>query len=238
MLAKQLDDALCSGGGGGGTGDWKSRDDKCASCSRAVDGSGRTGPQSGMSLLDELEQAQAGVAAPQPRMVEVDLTRRQPLSDEPADLAADQTAEVTDVERWAVRLCDALDRRLELSADTRYRLLKLISTGVSDDGDGKPSCAVDLAELVRNRDGRVAELTCEVSEQFFIFKNDPVKTCCVSHRSSMTTAVRKRHGAAGGPRRTRLGDPRQNGRDANSLRAVCGRRRRRTRRHVLHVRRR
>lgn len=178
MLAKQLDDALCSGGGGGSTGDWKNRDDKCASCSRAADGSGRTGSQPGMSLLDELEQAQTGVATPQPRMVEVDLTRRQPLSDEPTDLAVGQTAEVTDVEWWAVRLCDALDRRLELSADTRYRLLKLISTGVSDDGDGKPSCAVDLAELVRNRDGRVAELTCEVREQFFFFQKRHGKHLC------------------------------------------------------------
>lgn len=154
MLAKQLDDALCSGGG-----DWKSRGEKCASCNNGTGGTayGRTESQPGMSLLDELEQAKvAAVGPPVPRLVDVDLTRRR-ADDEPA--ADDETA---DVERWAVRLCDALDRRLEMSADTRYRLLKLISTGTSDDGDGKPSCAIDLEELVRNRDGRVAELTCEV----------------------------------------------------------------------------
>lgn len=179
MLAKQLDDALCSGG----TGDWRGgaggRGGKCASCQAAAAGQTGTAQRAGgtesqpMSLLAELEQAEgrtvagqpASATPPPPQMVDVDLTR-------PND-AAD-----VDAERWAARLCDALERRrrsvdtadsrptAELSADTRYRLLKLIGSGVADDGAGlavgKPASAADLAELVRNRDGRVAELTCEV----------------------------------------------------------------------------
>lgn len=183
MLAKQLDDALCSGG----TGDWRGRGGKCASCQAPVgtttatasraNGFGGTESQP-MSLLAELEQAEAQATGAQstpvtvvpptpPQMVDVDLTAAE-------DFAGQSDA---DVERWAARLCDALERQrrldagsrpLELSADTRYRLLKLIGSGVADDGTGagiaggKPASAADLAELVRNRDGRVAELTCEV----------------------------------------------------------------------------
>lgn len=194
MLAKQLDDALCSSA----TGDWRGRGGKCASCqvpigtsaasataSRA-NGLGGTESQP-MSLLAELEQAEAvnsqtvvgkseSVPPPPPRqMVDVDLTSARP--NDPAEFTGQPEV---DVERWAARLCDALERRRhsdsgsrsnELSADTRYRLLKLIGSGVTDDSGvvgagGKPASPADLAELVRNRDGRVAELTCEVYLSF------------------------------------------------------------------------
>jgi hypothetical protein len=120
-----------------------------------------------MSLLAELEQAEAAhsqASGASPEMVDVDLTEHR--TNGLAQLEVD-------VERWAVRLCDVLERQrhveagsqpLELSADTRYRLLKLISSG----DDGKPAGSTDLAELVRNRDGRVAELTCEVHVVVFI----------------------------------------------------------------------
>ncbi|XP_015363254.1 PREDICTED: bicaudal D-related protein homolog [Diuraphis noxia] len=171
MLAKQLDDALCSGGAG----DWRGRGGKCASCNNAggalaasrTNGSGGTESQP-MSLLAELEQAEAAstqmAACPPPPMVDVDLTEHRP--NDPNDFG-------TDAERLMTRLCDALERRAgqanavspELSASTRYRLLKLM--GCSGDGSAatgvKSTGAVDLAELVRNRDGRVAELTCELS---------------------------------------------------------------------------
>lgn len=174
MLAKQLDDAL--------SGDWRGRGAKCSSCSgqaggvaatsRGANGSGGTESQP-MSLLAELEQAEAAstqsAARPQPApMVDVDLSTAERRSDDHLnDFGAD-------AERLVTRLCDALERRAgqadavspELSASTRYRLLKLM--GCSGGGDGsaaagvKSAGAVDLAELVRNRDGRVAELTCEV----------------------------------------------------------------------------
>lgn len=171
MLAKQLDDALCSGGGAG---DWRGRGGKCASCSQ-VGGSvaSRTNGSSGtesqpMSLLAELEQAEAASSQTAGNsvspMVDVDLTEHRP--NEPNDFAVD-------AERLVARLCDALERQAghadavstDLSPGTRYRLLKLMGCG---GGDGsatsgvKSTGAVDLAELVRNRDGRVAELTCEV----------------------------------------------------------------------------
>lgn len=175
MLAKQLDDAL--------SGDWRGRGAKCASCSgqaggvaaasRGPNGSGGTESQP-MSLLAELEQAEAAstqsAGRPQPaQMVDVDLTTADRRSDDHLnDFGAD-------AERLVTRLCDALERRAghadavspELSASTRYRLLKLMGCG-GGSGDGsaaagvKSTGAVDLAELVRNRDGRVAELTCEV----------------------------------------------------------------------------
>ncbi|XP_050061880.1 bicaudal D-related protein homolog [Aphis gossypii] len=175
MLAKQLDDAL--------SGDWRGRGAKCSSCSgqaggvaaasRGANGSGGTESQP-MSLLAELEQAEAAstqsAARPQPApMVDVDLsTAERRFDDHLNDFGAD-------AERLVTRLCDALERRAghadavspELSASTRYRLLKLM--GCSGGGDGsaaagvKSAGAVDLAELVRNRDGRVAELTCELS---------------------------------------------------------------------------
>lgn len=172
MLAKQLDDALCSGGAG----DWRGRGGKCASCNNAggataayrTNGAGGTESQP-MSLLAELEQAEAAntqtSACTSAPMVDVDLTEHRP--NDPNDFGAD-------AERLVSRLCDALERRAgqadaanlspELSANTRYRLMKLMGCG----GDGsaatgvKSTGAVDLAELVRNRDGRVAELTCEV----------------------------------------------------------------------------
>jgi len=174
MLAKQLDDALCSGGAG----DWRGRGGKCASCNSGggatttfrTNGSGGTESQP-MSLLAELEQAEAAntqtTAGSAPPMVDVDLTEHRP--NDPNDFESD-------TERLVTRLCDALERRagqadasaLELSASTRYRLLKLMGCGGSG-GDGitgtgvkSSTGAVDLAELVRNRDGRVAELTCEV----------------------------------------------------------------------------
>lgn len=169
MLAKQLDDALCSGG----TGDWRGRGGKCASCQASdgtakatasrANGTGGTESQP-MSLLAELEQAEAvhsQTSGTSPEMVDVDLTEHR------MNGSTDFAQPEVDVERWAVRLCDVLERQrhldagsrsLELSADTRYRLLKLISSG----DDGKPAGSTDLAELVRNRDGRVAELTCEV----------------------------------------------------------------------------
>lgn len=173
MLAKQLDDALCSGGAG----DWRGRGGKCISCNSGVgattafraNGSGGTESQP-MSLLAELEQAEAAntqtTAGSAPPMVDVDLTENRP--NDPNDFGLD-------AERLVTRLCDALERRtgqtdavsLELSASTRYRLLKLMGCG-GGGGDGstaagvKSTGAVDLAELVRNRDGRVAELTCEV----------------------------------------------------------------------------
>lgn len=171
MLAKQLDDALCSGG----TGDWRGRAGKCASCyasggtarATASRTNGTDGTESQpMSLLAELEQAEAAhsqASGASPEMVDVDLTEHRTNG---------FTQPEMDVERWAVRLCDVLDRQrnleagsrpLELSADTRYRLLKLISSG----DDGKPAGSTDLAELVRNRDGRVAELTCEVHDVVF-----------------------------------------------------------------------
>lgn len=176
MLAKQLDDAL--------SGDWRGRGAKCASCSgqaggvaaasRGPNGSGGTESQP-MSLLAELEQAEAAstqsAGRPQPaQMVDVDLTTADRRSDDHLnDFGAD-------AERLVTRLCDALERRAghadavspELSASTRYRLLKLMGCGGGGGGDGsaaagvKSTGAVDLAELVRNRDGRVAELTCEV----------------------------------------------------------------------------
>lgn len=176
MLAKQLDDAL--------SGDWRGRGAKCASCSgqaggvaaasRGPNGSGGTESQP-MSLLAELEQAEAAstqsAGRPQPaQMVDVDLTTADRRSDDHLnDFGAD-------AERLVTRLCDALERRAghadavspELSASTRYRLLKLMGCGGGGGGDGsaaagvKSAGAVDLAELVRNRDGRVAELTCEV----------------------------------------------------------------------------
>ncbi|XP_022177692.1 bicaudal D-related protein homolog [Myzus persicae] len=175
MLAKQLDDALCSGSAG----DWRGRGGKCASCGNGggattasrTNGSGGTESQP-MSLLAELEQAEAAstqtAAGPPPPMVDVDLTEHRPK--DPNDFG-------TDAERLVTRLCDALERRAgqadavspELSASTRYRLLKLMGCGGSGVGDGstaaggKSTGAVDLAELVRNRDGRVAELTCELS---------------------------------------------------------------------------
>lgn len=183
MLAKQLDDALCSSSG---SGDWRVRGGKCTSCqalgggsirskgSRA-NGSGGTESQP-MSLLAELEQAEAAnshitppTAHPARQMVDVDLTARR--SNDPANFDQPEM----DIERWATRLCDVLERQRrsdagsrslqELSADTKYRLLKLI--GSADDSstsitNGKLANNVDLAELVRNRDGRVAELTCEV----------------------------------------------------------------------------
>jgi len=176
MLAKQLDDALCSGG----TGDWRGRGGKCASCQAPVGTTTTAGSRANgfdgtesqpMSLLAELEQAEARATGVQstpvtpPQMVDVDLTAAD-------DFAGQSDA---DVERWAARLCDVLERQrrsdagsrpLELSADTRYRLLKLIGSSVAGAGmmaGGKPPSAADLAELVRNRDGRVAELTCEVS---------------------------------------------------------------------------
>lgn len=179
MLAKQLDDALCSGSAGDWRGGAGGRGGKCASCQAAGAGQAGTANRAGgtesqpMSLLAELEQAEGRTAAgqtatatpPPPQMVDVDLTRPNDGAD-------------VDAERWAARLCDALERRrrsvdtadlrptAELSADTRYRLLKLIGSGVADDGAGlavgKPASPADLAELVRNRDGRVAELTCEV----------------------------------------------------------------------------
>lgn len=175
MLAKQLDDAL--------SGDWRGRGVKCASCSgqaggaaaatRGANGSCGTESQP-MSLLAELEQAEAAstqsAARPQPPpMVDVDLTTSKRRSDDhPNDFGSD-------AERLVTRLCDALERRAghadavspELTASTRYRLLKLMGCGAGG-GDGsaaagvKSTGAVDLAELVRNRDGRVAELTCEV----------------------------------------------------------------------------
>ncbi|XP_025196032.1 bicaudal D-related protein homolog [Melanaphis sacchari] len=169
MLAKQLDDAL--------SGDWRGRGGKCASCSGQAGGAAvyRTNGAGGtesqpMSLLAELEQAEAAItqtaARPQPPpMVDVDLTAEHP----PNDFGAD-------AERLVVRLCDALERRAghtdvvstELSAGTKYRLLKLMGcSGGGEDGSAeasvKSSGSVDLAELVRNRDGRVAELTCELS---------------------------------------------------------------------------
>ncbi|VVC26783.1 Hypothetical protein CINCED_3A016601 [Cinara cedri] len=184
MLAKQLDDALCSSGG---SGDWRARGGKCASCQAPGGGmtrltGARTNVSGGtesqpMSLLAELEQAEAAnshatpqMAQPAHQMVDVDLSSRQ--SNGPMELGQPEM----DVERWATRLCDVLERQKnldagsrplqELSADTRYRLLKLIGSG--DNGstpvaNGKQSSNVDLAELVRNRDGRVAELTCELS---------------------------------------------------------------------------
>lgn len=182
MLAKQLDDALCSSSG---SGDWRVRGGKCASCQAPgggtarptgarTNGSGGTESQP-MSLLAELEQAEAAntprTGAPVHQMVDVDLTGR--LSNGPTDSGQSET----DVERWAARLCDVLERQRhsdagsrplhELSADTKYRLLKLIGTGSDDSGgtpgaNGKLTSNADLAELVRNRDGRVAELTCEV----------------------------------------------------------------------------
>jgi len=173
MLAKQLDDALCLGGAG----DWRGRGGKCASCNSAggatttsrTNGSGGTESQP-MSLLAELEQAEAAstqtAAGSAPPMVDVDLTEHRP--NDPNDFGSD-------AERLVTRLCDALERRAghvdavspELSASTRYRLFKLMGCG---GGSGAGSTAVgvkstgpvDLAELVRNRDGRVAELTCEV----------------------------------------------------------------------------
>lgn len=172
MLAKQLDDALCSGGAG----DWRGRGGKCASCSNTfgasaafrTNGSGGTESQP-MSLLAELEQAEAAstqtAACPPPPMVDVDLTEHRP--NDPNDFGGD-------AERLVTRLCDALERRSgqadavspELSASTRYRLLKLMGCGGGGDGSAaagvKSTGPVDLAELVRNRDGRVAELTCEV----------------------------------------------------------------------------
>ncbi|CAI6353386.1 unnamed protein product [Macrosiphum euphorbiae] len=174
MLAKQLDDALCSGGAG----DWRGRGGKCASCNSAggatttsrTNGSGGTESQP-MSLLAELEQAEAAstqtAAGSAPPMVDVDLTEHRP--NDPNDFGSD-------AERLVTRLCDALERRAgqadavspELSASTRYRLLKLMGCG-GGGGDGstaagvKSTGPVDLAELVRNRDGRVAELTCELS---------------------------------------------------------------------------
>jgi len=174
MLAKQLDDAL--------SGDWRGRGAKCSSCSgqvggvaaasRGANGSGGTESQP-MSLLAELEQAEAAstqsAARPQPPpMVDVDLTTAEQRSDDHLnDFGAD-------AERLVTRLCDALERRAghadavlpELSASTRYRLLKLMGCGGGGDGSAatgvKSTGAVDLAELVRNREGRVAELTCEV----------------------------------------------------------------------------
>lgn len=184
MLAKQLDDALCSSSG---SGDWRVRGGKCASCQAPGEGTARpTGARTNgfggtesqpMSLLAELEQAEAAntrttpqTGPPAHQMVDVDLTGR--LSNDPADFGQPEM----DVERWATRLCDVLERQRhsdagsrslhELSADTKYRLLKLIGSG-SDDGstpgaNGKLTSNADLTELVRNRDGRVAELTCEV----------------------------------------------------------------------------
>ncbi|XP_026820166.1 bicaudal D-related protein homolog [Rhopalosiphum maidis] len=173
MLAKQLDDAL--------SGDWRGRGGKCASCSSHASGAATASRANGvggtesqpMSLLAELEQAEAAntqtAARPQPPpMVDVDLTTDHQPNDHANDFGAD-------AERLVTRLCDALERRAghadavspELSASTRYRLLKLM--GCSGGGDGsaaggvKSTDAVDLAELVRNRDGRVAELTCELS---------------------------------------------------------------------------
>lgn len=169
MLAKQLDDALRSGG----SNDWKTRG-KCISCQASttgttafrVNGNEESQP---MSLLAELEQAEAAnsqtVAQPgPPQMVDVDLTHRPDFG----------PPEVDTIERWAIRLCDMLEqqrhsgagsRLLELSADIRYRLMKLIG----DDGTGgfimtgdKASNSNDLTEQIRNRDGRVAELMCEV----------------------------------------------------------------------------
>lgn len=185
MLAKQLDDALSSGG----TGDWRARGGKCASCqapggtartsSSRPNGSGGTDSQP-MSLLAELEQAEAANSRPAsaedvaktPQLVDVDLTTDR--SGDPEDSGRSEA----DPERWATQLCDVIDRRrradpggsrsLELSADTRYRLLKLIgsSGGMLDDGGvvtgGKQASTIDLAEQIRNRDARVAELTCEV----------------------------------------------------------------------------
>lgn len=189
MLAKQLDDALCSGG----TGDWRGRGGKCVSCQAPVGGtttattaSRTNGTESQpMSLLAELEQAEAAsshtTSAPSDgRMVDVDLTTTHRFENRPA---ADVGQSDVDVEQWATRLCDELERQrhsgagsrsLELSADTRYRLLKLIGSGAADDGSttgtgGRPANAADLAELVRNRDSRVAELTCEVSRLYGIF---------------------------------------------------------------------
>lgn len=203
MLAKQLDDALCSGS----TGDWRSRGGKCASC-QALGGMARTtvsltnGPgeteSQPMSLLAELEQAEAansqviGQSATPPvsssQMIDVDLTKHR--SNDSVDF--DQSD--VDVERWAARLCDVLERQrhsntdsrpLELSADTRYRLLKLIGSGMTDDGvGGKLATAVDLAELVRNRDGRVAELTCEVRSINFTFSYARRDSQCLPNRWS------------------------------------------------------
>lgn len=124
-----------------------------------------------MSLLAELEQAEAAATNGQRTpgaMVDVDLAQRHDLDDGPTGLEG--------LERWAARLCDMLERHdcapqlgnplpAALSANTRDRLLKLIGGptvgGGAMAGTAKPN-AVDLAELVRNRDSRVAELTCEV----------------------------------------------------------------------------
>lgn len=175
MLAKQLDDALCSSG----SGDWRARG-KCASCQAPTTGTtairaNGTEESQPMSLLAELEQAEAAnskaVAQPETlRMVDVDLTRRP----EDRTLSDLEMSEVDAAERLATRLCEMIERQrnsddglrsLEFSADIRYRLMKLIAGGGNDDSTptgGKPTESVDLAEQVRNRDGRVAELTCEV----------------------------------------------------------------------------
>lgn len=185
MLAKQLDDALCSGGAG----DWRGR--RCASCQAPAartsagraNGSEPTESQP-MSLLAELEQAEAANVQPTATAAATSsssstLNAGAPLPMVDVDLTTDYGPQSElNAERWATRLCDVLERqrradttgsRSELSADTRRRLLKLIGTGGggADGGPeasagGKPAGAVDLAELVRNRDGRVAELTCEV----------------------------------------------------------------------------
>lgn len=173
MLAKQLDDALCSGG----SDDWKTRG-KCVSCQGSTTGTttfrmnGNEESQP-MSLLAELEQAEAAksqtvVQSGPPQMVDVDLTQRSNF----------ESSEVDAIERLAIRLCDMLEQQrhsdpgariLELSADIRYRLMKLIGgdgpSGFIVTGD-KTSDSNDLAEQIRNRDGRVAELMCEVSTTF------------------------------------------------------------------------
>lgn len=182
MLAKQLDDALCSGD----IGDWRGRGGKCVSCQAPIGGTNTAtavSPMNGtesqpLSLLAELKQAEAAsshvTSAPsEGQMVDVDLTTTHWFENRPA---ADVGQPNVDVEQWATRLCDELEqqrhsgagsRLLELSVDTRYRLLKLIGSSAVDDStlgtSGRPANATDLAELVRNRDSRVAELTCEVS---------------------------------------------------------------------------
>lgn len=147
-----------------------------------------------MSLLAELEQAEAANGAS--KMVDVDLTPSHHHDDDSGP------------ERWAERLCDALERQPDnsrgLLAHTRDRLLKLIGGAGTATGSSKPN-STDLAELVRNRDDRVAELTCEVCARHFRTRFGLLTRSLSLIVYGVSIVVREGCGTAGGPRGTRSG---------------------------------